>query len=123
MNAGVLTLGTAQRGCSLRRGLDVRVCAGAELVVPRANALRSTFLRLDAAGGQHGMVTLDANTTCKKLYVRDWPASPEWEMLPRGTYGSSESGAANVRDDLFARTGVLDVRTDDRTDSTLMIFR
>ena len=68
-------------------------------------------------------VTLEADTSCKKLYVRNWPARPDWKTLPRGTYGSSESGARFVRDDLFSGPGVLDVKTDDLIDPTLMILR
>ena len=139
VNAGVLTLGTAEAGCSLVKNLDVVVRAGAELVLPRENALKGTFLRLDGAGGRPaslsggepgeatggawGSVTLEADTSCKKLYVRNWPARPDWKTLPRGTYGSSESGARFVRDDLFSGPGVLDVKTDDLIDPTLMILR
>ena len=62
---------------------------------------------------------------CKKAYVRDYPDSPEWETLPRGVYGSSESSATGefVRDDLFTGSGTLEVITDDRVVPSLMIFR
>jgi len=123
VNAGVLTLGTANAACSLRRNLDVRVCSGAELAVPRTDAIKGTFLRLDGVDGQFGTVTLDADTSCKKCYLRDWPVAPEWETLPRGSYGSSDSAAENIRDDLFAGTGILDVKTDDQKDPTILLVR
>jgi len=65
----------------------------------------------------------DFEARCKKAYWRDWPKTPEWQSLPRGVYGSSESGAPNVRDDLFAGMGMLKVTSDDCIDPVLMILR
>ena len=121
VNAGILTLGTADRECALAKGLDVRVCSGAQLAVPREGGLRGLFLRIDAVDGATGTVQLGADTTCKKLYVRDWPADPEWTTLPRGVYGSSASGAPNVRDDLFSGTGTVRVISDDCADPTILV--
>ena len=56
---------------------------------------------------------------------RDYPKTPEWQSLPRGTYGSSDSGVSGefVRDDLFSGTGTLRVVSDDRIDPSVMILR
>ena len=123
MNAGVLTLGTAEQGCALAKELNVRVSAGAKLAVPRANALMGLFLRIDGVDGATGTVRLDADTSCRKLYVRDWPARPDWKTLPRGFYGSSASGAENVRDDLFEGPGILHVVSDSCNDPSIMVLR
>ena len=127
VNAGVLRLGTAADGCALARNLPVRVCCGAKLVVPRADAVKKCFLRFDGADGESGRVELPDGVAaqCKKAFWRDWPKTPDWQPLPRGTYGSSDSGVSErfVRDDLFSGTGTLRVVSDDRIDPSLLILR
>ena len=125
VNAGTLRLGTAARGCQLTPGIDVRVCAGATLTVPKARSISRTFLRMDGAGDQFGTVDLPdgVEERCRRLYVRNWPAEPEWTCLPPGIYGSSESGADNVRDDLFSGTGTLHVLTDETSTPAMLILR
>ena len=127
VNAGVLSLGTADRGCALANNLPVRVCAGATLVAPRPDAVKKSVLWFDGAGGQFGRVELPDGVTaqCKKAFWRDYPKTPEWQSLPRGTYGSSDSGVSGefVRDDLFVGTGTLRVVADDRIPPTIMILR
>lgn len=127
VNAGVLSLGTADRGCALANNLPVRVCAGATLVAPRPDAVKKSALWFDGAGGQFGRVELPDGVAaqCKKAFWRDYPKTPEWQSLPRGTYGSSDSGVSGefVRDDLFVGTGTLRVVADDRIPPTIMILR
>ena len=127
VNAGVLSLGTAERGCALAKNLPVRVCAGATLVAPRADSVKRSTLWFDGAGGQFGRIELPDGVAaqCKKAFWRDWPRTPEWQSLPRGTYGSSDSGVSGefVRDDLFTGTGTLRVVADDRIPPTIMILR
>ena len=127
VNAGVLSLGTADRGCALANNLPVRVCAGATLVAPRPDAVKKSALWFDGAGGQFGRVELPDGVAaqCKKAFWRNWPRTPEWQSLPRGTYGSSDSGVSGefVRDDLFVGTGTLRVVQDDRIPPSIMILR
>ena len=122
VNAGTLQLGTATSGCSLARELPVRIFANATLALPAENALTGTVLQFDGSAGWFGKANLIADQRCRKLYVRDYPEAPEWENLPRGTYGSSESAAEFIRDDLFTGTGVLSVLSDDMRQPLLIRF-
>jgi hypothetical protein len=81
VNAGVLTLGTADHGCALAKDLPIRVCAGATLAIPRADAVKKNFLWFDGAGGQFGKIDLAAGveTSCKKAYWRNYPVTPKWQ--------------------------------------------
>ena len=126
-NAGVLALGTTNHACTLAKDLPVRVCAGATLVVPRPDAVKKNTVWFDGAGEQFGRVELPDGVAarCKKAFWRNWPKTPEWKSLPRGTYGSSYSGVSGefVRDDLFSGTGTLRVVQDDRIDPSILILR
>lgn len=123
VNAGTLQLGTATAGCTLARKLPVRVFANATLSCPSADSLYGTVLKFDGSAGWFGKVDLASNQSCSRLYVRDYPETPEWQNLVRGTYGSSESGAEFVRDDLFTGTGTLTVTSDDIIKPTMLIMR
>ena len=125
VNAGTLTLGDATHACSLAKGLQIRVYANATLSVPNADSLQKTILRMDGAAGWYGKVELPSgvSASCKKLYVRDYPETPEWQSLVRGVYGSSESSAEFVRDDLFAGAGTLTVESDDVIQPTMFIVK
>ena len=127
VNAGVLSLGTEDSGCALAKNLPVRVCAGATLVVPRPEAVKKNTVWFDGAGGQFGRVELPDGVAaqCKRAWWRNYPRTPEWQSLPRGVYGSSDSGVSGefVRDDLFTGAGTLRVVADDRIPPTLMILR
>ncbi len=127
VNAGVLTLGATNRACALANNLPIRVCAGATLVAPRPDSVKKSTLWFDGAGEQFGRVELPDGVAaqCKKAFWRNWPKTPEWKSLPRGTYGSSESGVSDefVRDDLFSGTGTLRVVSDDRIDPSILILR
>ena len=94
---------------ALAEGLPVRIYANATLSVPHADSLKGTILKMDGAAGWFGTVEIPAGVeaNCEKLFVRDYPDSPEWTELRRGTYGSSESPAQFARDDLFSGGGVL----------------
>ena len=109
-NAGSLTLGTQANKCRLAKGLSIRVCAGASLSLPAANTLNKCALMFDGSGGEYGKVELSSDQTCFSISVRDVFDSQDWKTLKSGVYGSSESGAEFVRDDLFSGSGRLTVR-------------
>ena len=109
VNAGSLTLGTQANECRLAKGLTIRVCAGASLSLPAANTLNKCALMFDGSGGEYGKVELSSDQTCFSISVRDVFDSQDWKTLKGGVYGSSESGAEFVRDDLFSGSGTLTV--------------
>ena len=111
VNAGTLALGDKDRACVLAEDLPIRVCAGATLSVPNADSLIGTILKMDGAAGWFGTVELPEGVAaqCKEAYWRDYPETTEWQSLPSGIYGSSESLATIVRDDLFTGSGTLTV--------------
>ncbi len=110
VNGGTLAIGTADADCSLAVGIPIRVCTGAKLLLPTVtNAVAASSIKLDGAGKNSAKVILPVNQTCASLAVRDVYESDEWTTLPSGTYGSSESVAEFVRDDLFVGPGVLTV--------------
>jgi len=109
VNGGTLALGDAEHGITLANGLPIRVCAGAKLILPSRDAVEKNPLKIDGSGGAFGKVELSVDQACASLAVRDVFESDEWTTLPEGTYGSSESAAEFVRDDLFVGPGVLRV--------------
>ena len=109
VNGGTLAIGTSENECLLTAGLLVRVCRGAKLLANHANSLNGIAVKLDGAGGDFAKVILPGDRICASLAVRDVYESTEWDDLPEGTYGSSESAAEFVRDDLFVGPGVLRV--------------
>ena len=127
VNAGTLTLGSADRACTLARNLPIRIYANATLRLPNETSTAGKLLQFDGAAGWFGKVEIADGVAakCKKAYVRDYPDSPEWETLPRGVYGSSGSSATGefVRNDLFSGAGTLEVVSDDRIRPALMILR
>ena len=109
VNCGTLALGNAEYGITLANNLPIRVCAGATLKPVAAKSIEKASLKIDGSGGAFGKVELSRSQTCASLAVRDVYESTEWTTLPEGTYGSSESNAEFVRDDLFVGPGVLTV--------------
>ena len=109
VNCGTLALGNAEYGIQLKAGLPVRVCAGAKLILPSSNAVAKSQIKIDGTGDAFGTIVLAADQVCASLAVRDVFESTDWTTLPAGTYGSSESNAEFVRDDLFVGPGVLTV--------------
>ena len=117
MNAGALQLGTAESACQLARDLPIRIFANATLKLPNASSTTGNILKFDGAAGWFGKVEVPEGVAakCRKAYWRDYPETEEWQVLKRGIYGSSQSGAPNVRDDLFFGAGTLEVLRDDST--------
>jgi hypothetical protein len=115
VNAGTLILGTAESTCSLATELPIRIFANATLKLPNADSTNGAIVKFDGAAGWFGKVEVPAGVAakCKKAYWRDYPETKEWQELKRGVYGSSESGAPNVRDDLFVGAGTLQILRDD----------
>jgi len=107
VSGGTLALGDAEHGITLADNLPIRVCAGAKLILPKSGAVEKCPLKIDGSAEAFGKVELPVNQTCASLAVRDVFESDEWTTLPDGTYGSSDSGAKFVRDDLFVGPGVL----------------
>jgi len=83
--------------------------------LPNADSTNGAIVKFDGAAGWFGKVEVPAGVAakCKKAYWRDYPETKEWQELKRGVYGSSESGAPNVRDDLFVGAGTLQILRDD----------
>ena len=124
VNAGSLALGSATGACNLAKDLPIRLFAGATLKLPNANSTGGTLLHFDGSAGWFGKVEIPSGVTakCKKAYWRDYPETPEWQSLPRGVYGSSESAAQFVRDDLFSGQGTLQIVADDCIDATMLLI-
>ena len=125
VNAGSLQLGTADNSCQLAKDLPIRIYANATLKLPNASSTAGNVVKFDGAAGWFGKVEIPAGVAakCRKAYWRDYPEVQEWQSLPSGIYGSSESGAPNVRDDLFAGAGTLQVLRDDSTMPFIIIVR
>ena len=125
VNAGSLQLGTADNSCQLAKDLPIRIYANATLKLPNASSATGNILKFDGAAGWFGKVEVpsDVAAKCKKAYWRDYPETQEWQTLKRGIYGSSESGAPNVRDDLFSGAGTLQILRDDSTMPFVIIVR
>ena len=125
VNAGTLTLGDAENSCQLAKDLPIRIYANATLKLPNASSTTGNVVKFDGAAGWFGKVEIPAGVAakCRKAYWRDYPEVQEWQSLPSGIYGSSESGAPNVRDDLFAGAGTLQVLRDDSTMPFIIIVR
>lgn len=120
VNAGVLTLGTADLSCSLANNLPIRICAGATLAVPRADAVKKNLLQFDGAAAQFGKVEVPEGIAakCWKAYWRDYPETREWQNLSRGVYTGDEATAlANPKvvydPEHFSGAGTLEVLRDD----------
>ncbi len=109
VNGGTLALGSSSHSIRLAADLPIRVCAGATLLLPNRNAIARNPLKIDGSGGAFGKVELSGFCRCASLAVRDVAKSDEWTKLPEGTYGSSDSAAKFVRDDIFVGSGVLRV--------------
>ena len=80
-------------------------------------------ITLERSGGATGGVYLaeGVESTIWKCFVEDETGTPV--TLARGTWGSSESAAANVDDALFSGPGVLVVQKDDLTKPTVVCVR
>ena len=115
VNAGTLQLGTAESTCSLATELPIRIFANATLKLPNDSSATGNIVKFDGAAGWFGKVEVPAGVAakCRRVYWRDYPETQEWQVLKRGIYGSSESGAPNIRDDLFVGAGTLQVLRDD----------
>ena len=124
VNAGTLSIGTADAACTLAEGVPIRVCAGAKLLLPTAaKAVAASPLKLDSTGPNHATVVLPVDQACSALYTRDLTETDAWTILAEGTYGSSESAAEIVNDDLFSGPGTLTVGAPAaRTDVMLLIW-
>lgn len=125
VNAGSLQLGSADNSCQLAKDLPIRIYANATLKLPNDSSTTGNILKFDGAAGWFGKVEVPEGVAakCKKAYWRDYPEAAEWQVLKRGIYGSSESGAPNVRDDLFSGAGTLQILRDDSTMPFFIIVR
>ena len=125
VNAGTLILGTAESTCSLATELPIRIFANATLKLPNADSTNGAIVKFDGAAGWFGKVEVPAGVAakCRRAYWRDYPETQEWQVLKRGIYGSSESGAPNVRDDLFVGAGTLQVLRDDSAIPLIIFVR
>ena len=109
VNAGTLDLGSQDKTVACTLDVPVRILANATVKLNNAE-ISNSAIYFDDIAGYSGKVQLNADTACKKLYVRDTPEESEWTELRRGTYGATGSGAANIDDNHFTGTGVLTVK-------------
>ena len=122
VNAGTLSIGTADAACTLAEGVPIRVCAGAKLLLPTAaKAVAASPLKLDSHGKNFAKVVLPVDQACASLAVRDVSEGAEWTALPDGTYGSSASAAEFVDDDRFAGPGILTVGAAETVPGTVLL--
>ena len=122
VNAGTLDLGSQDKTVACTLDVPVRILANATVKMNNAE-ISNSAIYFDDIAGYSGKVQLNADTTCKKLYVRDTPEETEWTSMRRGTYGATGSSAQFVDDDRFAGSGVLIVRKDDITHGLKLILR
>lgn len=122
VNAGTLDLGSQDKSVACTLDVPVRILANATVKMNNAE-MAGSAVYFDDIAGYSGKIQLNADTTCKKLYVRDTPEETEWASMRRGTYGATGSGAQFVDDDRFAGSGVLIVRKDDITCGLRIILR
>ena len=119
VNAGVLTLGTAEYGCVLANDLPIRICAGATLGLPRTDTVNRNTMWFDGAAGQFGKIEAPEGVAakCKKAYWRNYPETDEWQPILRGIYTGDATTAIVVGaiydPDHFAGTGTMEVLRDD----------
>ena len=121
VNAGTLSIGTADADCKLASGLPIRVCTGATLSLPKSGAVSSNAIKLDGFGKNFAKVALPVDQKCASLSVRDVSETAEWTELPDGTYGSSASAAEFVDDDRFAGPGILTVGAAETVPGTVLL--
>ena len=119
VNAGVLTLGTAEYDCKLASDLPIRICAGATLELARVDTVKRNTMWFDGAAGQFGKIELPEGIAakCKKAYWRDYPETDEWHPILRGIYTGDAATALAVGaiydPDHFSGTGTMEVLRDD----------
>ena len=125
VNAGSLQLGTVDSSCRLAKNLPVRIYANATLKLPNDSSVSGNILKFDGAAGWFGKVELlpGVAAKCRRAYWRDYPEVQEWHSLPRGVYGSSSSGAPNVRDDLFTGAGTIEILRDESENPFVILVR
>ena len=119
VNAGVLTLGTAEYSCMLSGDLQIRICAGATLGLPRVDAIGRNMVWFDGAAGQFGKIEVPEGVAakCKKAYWRNYPETDEWQSILRGIYTGDPTTALAVGaiydPDHFSGAGTIEVLRDD----------
>ena len=96
VNAGPLTLGSADSPCVLSTNVPVRIFANATVSLPRGDTLAGNELRFDGTAGTFGHIEIPAGVAacCQRALVRDYPKSPEWTALEDGLYSGDEATAS-----------------------------
>ena len=129
VNAGVLTLGTAEAGCALAKDLPIRICSGATLGLPRADTVKLNTMWFDGAAGQFGKIEVQEGVAakCKKAYWRNYPETDEWQPILRGVYtgdaATSIAVGAIYDPDHFAGSGTIEVLRDDSVSPLVIRLR
>jgi hypothetical protein len=119
VNAGVLTLGTAEYSCMLSGDLQIRIRAGATLELPRVDAVGRNMIWYDGVAGQFGKIEVPEGVAakCKKAYWRNYPETDEWQSILRGIYTGDPTTALAVGaiydPDHFSGAGTIEVLRDD----------
>ena len=129
VNAGVLTLGTAEAGCALAKDLPIRICSGATLGLPRADTVKLNTMWFDGVAGHFGKIEVQEGVAakCKKAYWRNYPETDEWQPILRGVYtgdaATSIAVGAIYDPDHFAGSGTIEVLRDDSVSPLVIRLR
>lgn len=121
VNNGKLFLGSLDGTVKAQIDADVRIVSqNATVKVNVPGTLDNSNVLFDDAFQFAGKIELPPGQTekCRMLFIGDSEKS-----MPRGTYGSSASGAEFIDDVHFLGTGILDVTRDNLTPPTIMVVR
>ncbi len=119
VNNGKLFLGSLDGTVKAQIDADVRIVSqNATVKVNVPGTLDNSNVLFDDAFQFAGKIELPPGQTekCRMLFIGDSEKS-----MPRGTYGSSASGAEFIDDVHFLGTGILDVTRDNLTPPTIMV--
>lgn len=119
VNAGVVDFGAQDGSASVTLGAPIRILPNATAKFNAVTGTETNDVCFDVLAGQIGRIELACNATCRRLMVREEPATnPKWLPLRKGTYGSSASAAQFKDDTMFSGTGILTVLSNE-TDEEL----
>lgn len=119
VNSGTLALGSPDGTIPTTIQVPIYVVGGNSVLQLDAAGTFTTHeatLNLEDVGGYPAKVRMNVSDTV-------WEASVDGVTLPRGTWGSSASGADHVDDEHFLGTGILTICHDQLTKPTMMILR
>jgi len=119
VNSGTLALGSPDGTIPTTLQVPIHVIGGnSKLRLDAAGTFttREATINLEDVGGYPARIEMNVNDAV-------WEMTVDGVTIPRGTWGSSTSGAEFVDDAHFLGTGVLTVYHDQLTKPTMMILR